>query len=149
MASSDIISILIKRTSLDFDKIANHFLAAYQLTHMQFKILRYLAEKPDLTITQRDLERYFSMTNPAVTGILQNLEKKDLIVRQVNPKDARSKVLGLTAKSHAMSGKLADLNQQMDDQFTKHLSVDEKQQLTVLLKKILGLDQLPDGGGKS
>jgi len=131
------ISVLIKRTSLEFDKIANTMLSPYHLTNTQFKILRYLAENPDLTITQRNLEHNFSMTNPAITGILQNLEKKGLIIRKVNPSDGRSKVIGLTDQSMSLSSDLAKLSQRMDNQFTESLTTDEKAQLTYLLQRII------------
>lgn len=137
LEEAEIISVLIKRTSLEFDKIANSVLAPYQLTNTQFKMLRYLAKQTDLTVTQRDLEYNFSMSNPAVTGILQNLEKKSLIIRKTNPLDARSKVIGLTEKSLALSSKLAQLSHEMDSRFTKTLSETEKEQLAILLQKIL------------
>ena len=137
MKDAEIISVMIKRTSLEFDKIANSVLTPYQLTNTQFKILRYLATQPGLTVTQRDLEHNFSMSNPSVTGILQNLEKKELIIRKVNPADARSKVIGLTEKSLSLNPELAQLSQQMDNQFTEALSEKEKVQLISLLQKIL------------
>lgn len=137
MDGRETISVLIKRTSLEFDKIANTMLSPYHLTNTQFKILRYLAENPDLTITQRNLEHNFSMTNPAITGILQNLEKKGLIIRKVNPSDGRSKVIGLTDQSMSLSSDLAKLSQRMDNQFTESLTTDEKAQLTYLLQRII------------
>lgn len=137
MDGRETISVLIKRTSLEFDKIANTMLSPYHLTNTQFKILRYLAENPDLTITQRNLEHNFSMTNPAITGILQNLEKKGLIIRKVNPSDGRSKVIGLTDQSMSLSSDLAKLSQRMDNQFTEALTTDEKAQLTYLLQRII------------
>ncbi|MBM7642883.1 MarR family winged helix-turn-helix transcriptional regulator [Streptococcus loxodontisalivarius] len=132
------ISILIKRASLAFDKTANELLLDFELTNTQFKTLKYLYRHDQLSITQKKLEDYFDMSNPTVTGILQNLEKKDFIYRVANPNDARSKVIGLTDKSLAIKEKMLTLGSQMDDLLTERLQEDEKAQLTKLLSKMLG-----------
>lgn len=132
------ISILMKRANLKFDKDANRLLSNYQMTSTQFKVLKYLFHYSDFTVTQRDLEVYFSMTNPTVTGILQNLEKNGFILRKSNPNDARSKVIGLTQKSLDLKDRIHALGQQLDQQFTEHLLESEKEQLFSLLEKLLG-----------
>ncbi|MGT2907303.1 MarR family winged helix-turn-helix transcriptional regulator [Streptococcus dentiloxodontae] len=136
--TDETLSVLLKRASLDFDKFANQYLQVYQLSNTQFKILKYLYRKPVLTVTQKELEIYFSMTNPTVTGVLQNLEKKGYLYRQPNPADARSKVIALTDKALGFREKLLALGQDMDEQFTQALSSLEKEQLSYCLQKLLG-----------
>lgn len=131
------ISILIKRANLKFDKVANRILSNYEMTSTQLKILKYLFHFPDFTVTQRELEIYFSMTNPTVTGILQNLQKKGFIIRKPNPKDARSKVIGLADKSRELKGKMYVIGQQLDEQLTKNLNDEERILLMDLLEKIV------------
>ncbi|MDO4634976.1 MAG: MarR family transcriptional regulator [Streptococcus sp.] len=131
------ISILIKRANLKFDKVANRILSNYEMTSTQLKILKYLFHFSDFTVTQRELEIYFSMTNPTVTGILQNLQKKGFIIRKPNPKDARSKVIGLADKSRELKGKMYVIGQQLDEQLTKNLNDEERILLMDLLEKIV------------
>lgn len=135
--SDDKIAVLIKKASLDFDKISNQLLAPYDLTPTQFKILMLLYKEPPYTVRQIDLEKYFSMTNPTVTGIMQNLEKKDMVARVPNPQDGRSKVLALTQRAHDMRRELLALADTLEQSMTKNLSDEEKQQLTMLLKKMM------------
>lgn len=69
------ISVLIKKSSLIFDKYINQLLVPYQLTNSQFRILMLLYISPSYSIRQVDIEEMFSMTNPTVTGLIHNLEK--------------------------------------------------------------------------
>lgn len=134
------ISILIKRANLKFNKDANRVLGDYGMTSSQFKIMKCLFYHPDFTITQRDLEKYFSMTNPTITGILQNLEKSGYIERRANPDDARSKVIGLTAQSRLLSENFKIIGEELDQNFTKNLSSSEKKELFKLLAKLIKED---------
>lgn len=138
MVHQNTISILIKRANLKFDKEANRILSECGMTNSQFKILKYLFKYPEFTVTQRDLETYFAMTNPTVTGLLHNLQKKEFILKKANPSDARSNVIGLTQKSLDLKDKIYEIGYQLNQQFTKNLSECEKEDLLYLLEKLLG-----------
>ena len=129
-------AILIKKLALEFDKIAIPELAPYDLTPTQFKVIKYLLMNPEVDVTQRNIERAYSMTNPTVTGILQNLEKNNWIERVENQKDARSKVIKLTQKAIKQKEKLNLLGEKLEKEFTKGLTKDEQKQLNELLNKL-------------
>ena len=131
------ISILIKKTSLVFDKISNQLLTAYDLTGSQFKILMVLMHAPEGSVRQIDIENKFAMTNPTVTGLVHKLEAKDLVKRMPHPEDKRSKVLALTDRAMAMKEELLALADNLEQQMTRNLNDDEREQLAMLLLKIL------------
>ena len=135
--STDRIAILIKRLSLEIDKLSNPILDPYDLTNSQFKILKYLLMSPPDTVKQVDIEHYFSMTNPTVTGLVQKLEKKGMIERKVNPQDSRSKILCPTQKTLEMKELLVSLGEKLEGELTEVLTDREKQELLRLLKKLL------------
>lgn len=130
------ISVLIKRTSLIFDKSANQLLASYDLTGSQFRILMVLYKSSE-NIRQIDIENKFLMTNPTVTGLVQKLEQKELIRRIPHPVDKRSKVLVLTERAMEMKEEMLKLSDELERQMTKNLSSEECEQLAGLLTKIL------------
>lgn len=130
------IVILIKTISLEIDKLGNQMLLPYDLTYPQFKALKLLFKNPPLTIRQIDIERHFSLSNPTVTGIIQNLEKKGLVERAQNPEDLRSKVLAVTEKARAMEKELADLGARLEERVAGGLSGREREELLALLKKL-------------
>ena len=135
--SSDRIAVLIKRLSLEIEKLSNPILEPYDLTHSQFKILKYLLLSPPESVKQVDIEHYFSMTNPTITGLVQKLEKKGMIERKINPQDSRSKILCPTQKTLEMRELFMTLGNELERKFTEVLSSKEKQELLKLLKKLL------------
>lgn len=134
------ISILIKKSSLVFDKISNQLLMPYDLTGSQFKILMVLYKTPDCSVRQADLEAKFSMANPTVTGLVQKLEAKDLVKRIPHPEDKRSKVLILTERAKKMREELLALADSLENQMTANLTEEEYGQLALLLTKMLSED---------
>ena len=84
------IEFLLRAVNRRAEKLANQELAKFDLTSTQFRTLMYLSHQPPLTVRQCDLEVFFSKSNPAVTGILNNMEQKGLIRRVCNPGDGRS-----------------------------------------------------------
>ena len=134
---SNKIAILIKKLSLEIDKLSYPILEPHDLTHSQFKILKFLLVSPENSVRQVDIEKYYSMTNPTVTGLVQNLEKKGLIERKVNPNDSRSKILCPTEKTLAMKNLLYQLGNKLEEKLTSVLTDNERETLICLLKKLL------------
>ena len=130
------IAILIKKLALEFDKIANPSLAPYDLTPTQFKILKYLYDNDN--VIGMDIQNAYSMTNPTVTGILQNMENGGWIERVANLNDSRSKIIKLTKKSLDKKDELYNLGDNLEKEFTKDLTKEEYKQLLNLLDKMIG-----------
>lgn len=133
----DSVGVLLKKVILEFDKQANQLLAPYDLTHTQYKILMFLYQNPPMMVRQIDIERHFFLTNPTVTGILNNLERKDLVRRQENPADGRSKVLCLTPKAMELRSELNQWSEHFDGIISKDLTPEELAELIRLLNKML------------
>lgn len=132
-------AILIKKASLEFDKISNTILEEYELTSAQYKVMKCLYEESDKGIRIVDLEKYYSMSHPTAIGIVQNLEKKGLAVYRENPHNARSRFIVPTEKATKMKEELAAIGVKLEAEFTKNLSEKERQELIVLLRKTMGL----------
>ncbi len=135
--SADRIAILIKRLSLEIDKLSNPIFEPYGLTNSQYKILKYLLVSPPESVKQVDIEHYFSMTNPTVTGLVQKLEQKGMIEHKTNPQDSRSKILCPTPKTLEMRDLLVSLGEELEGRLMQVLSSRERQALMKLLKKLL------------
>lgn len=134
----DSIAILVKIASLEFDKVSNQILSPYELSNSQFKILKYILWQEAGAVRQIDIENYFAMTNPTVTGLVQNMEKKGLVERVPNPEDKRSKLIRVTDKVRAIEPELMSLGSKLEESFTKNLNEEEKQQMKILLRKMIG-----------
>ena len=140
----DSIEFLIRAISRRSEKLANQQLAQFDLTSTQFRTLMYIYHRPPMTVRQCDLEAFFSKSNPAVTGILNNMEQKDLIQRVTNPEDGRSKVLMVTEKGAALIPELDKYRGWMDKLLTENMTEEEVDILIVLLKKLKNNANLRD-----
>lgn len=131
------VSILLKRTSLLFDKISNQLLSPYDLTSSQFKILMVLYNSAGGSVRQADIETRFALSNPTVTGLIQKLEAKGLVKKIPHPEDRRSRILVLTGAAMAMEEEMRELGNRMEEQMVMGLSEAEHIQLAQLLEKML------------
>ena len=75
-----------------------------------------------------------------MTSLVDNLEKKGLVIRKSHPKDRRSLLVALTDSGKALKQSVPNLNHIYGD-CCSSLEPDELQQLSLLLKKLeLALD---------
>lgn len=133
------VAILVKKASLEFDKISNPYFTEYDLTASQYRVIKFLYAQPTRTARVVDLERQYSMTHPTTLGLLDALEKKGFTTRVDNPNDARGKLVALTVKADEMQHELEDLGTKIEDKLTEKLTRKEKEQLVALLQKLIGL----------
>lgn len=135
------VAVLVKKASLEFEKVANPIFAEYDLTSSQYKILGFLYASELRTARVVDLEKHYSMTHPTTLGLLEQLEKKGFVRRVTNPNDARGKLVVLTEKADVMQSELEALGDAVEKKLTRRLTDKETAQLVRLLDKLLGLDQ--------
>lgn len=131
------LSVLIKKSSLLFDKYSNQLLAKQDLTASQFKIMLALYHS-NQSICQSDIEAKFNMTNPTVTGLVQKLEAKGLLTRVVKEEDRRVKQLILTQQALDRKEEMLSIERYLEEMMTKNLNDEEKEQLCKLLTKLMG-----------
>lgn len=128
---------LFKKIHIAFESHCNKYLQKYNLTHSQLSVILYLNKNKDLLITQRDLEAELRLKNPTVTGILKRLEEKNLIYRQINENDKRSKFIKLTEKGQSLIEEGSKNMENLELNMFEGFSNKEKEELTILLTKIL------------
>ena len=130
-------SIAIRLLNIQNDKIANAMLAPCGLSHAQFKVLNLLFARPAFSLRQVDIEDFFQISNPTVTGILRSLEKKGLIERKTNPDDSRSKLIGTTEEAEAMREELHRIERTLSDRIDSMFTEEEKKQFLGYLNRII------------
>ena len=135
--NGDRIAVLIKTASIEFDKIANPILADYDLTASQCRVLKFLFMQQNQSARIVDIEKECAITHPTVLGLLETLEKKGFVLKIVNPKDARSKLISLTSKAKKMQMELETTVAKIDHMWVENLSEHERKELQRLLQKLL------------
>ncbi len=137
MEEKILLSFLFKQIHIAFETRCNNNLQQYNLTQSQMDVLVYLVNHEDSIVTQRDLETGLRLKNPTITGILNRLEEKDLITREQNLNDKRSKIIKMTEKSRKLLKEGYMYIKQLDNQMFKGFSEKEKEKLSKMLYKIL------------
>ena len=117
--------------------VRTHFqrvIAELNLSPPQAYALRQLA--PERPLPMRDLADSLACDASNVTGIIDRLERRGLVARQVSPADRRVKTLVVTAEGVAVRDQLLTQLHQVPAAITE-LSSDERGLLADLLRRIL------------
>ena len=128
--------LLFKQLSLAFENNLQRAAAQHDLTSAQAGIVIYLDEM-DHPVNQRELEHYFKLSNPTVTGLMKRMESKGFIQRVANPGDARSKYIQLTPKALDVSSNVRAELLELEKNITQDLSKEEEKIFDELLMRIL------------
>ena len=95
------------------------------LSPVQLKILHYLLMHSKDIIFQRDIEKLIESRRSTTSGILQTMEKNNLIKRLNNEKDARAKQIILTDYGLKFSIYMSEQKNKFDEKVTNNITKEE------------------------
>lgn len=136
-----------KKVQINIEKNMNKLLSTYDLTSSQAPILGYIykAEEDKKEIQQKDIEEFFYLKNPTVTGILDRLEKKGFIKRKISKTDKRIKIVTLTDKSKKIQNEVAECTNEFMKKAFKDISKEEINVFANMINKIsYNLEKIDD-----
>ncbi len=88
-------------------------------------IIRYIAERPDEDVFQKDIEKAFSLTRSNISKVVDLMVHKGLIVRSPVEYDARLKKLTLTPKALKLHRQLHEGHECFEARLTEGFSQKE------------------------
>ncbi|HWA50251.1 MAG TPA: MarR family transcriptional regulator [Dongiaceae bacterium] len=103
----------------------------------QFQVLAELRGRDPLPMSASDLARAIILTSGGMTPVLDQLEERGLILRQIDPEDRRARRISITEKGRSA------VNRALGQQITHYravnsvLSLEERQTLSAILRKLL------------
>ena len=133
------VGFLIKQVHILQEQKLNKKFDRFDLTGAQmFTIINlFKAREKGERLTQRDLERILDISNPTLTGILNRLESKGLIVRVQCKHDTRSKYIEVTDKASGLDKEIRKAFEESEKELLGSLSDEEITRLHEYLEKIL------------
>lgn len=134
MKLDDSIGFIINRTGRRISQLLGHRFAPYEVTTEQWSVLARLGEEDG--ISQKDLAFRVSKDQTNVTRILDQLERKGLIVRKPNPEDRRSYLPFVTEEGRRLYEKLVPIEEEVVAAVTAGISPEETDALIKLLARI-------------
>ena len=106
------------------------------VTHQQGKILCYINDKSKVRdVFQNELEEVFQIRRSSITSLLNNLEKKELILRQDCKEDKRIKKLILTPSAQKNMAEIKQVLSSIENKLVDGMSAEEKAQFANLLHR--------------
>ncbi len=106
----------------------------YDITHAQWLILMMLWMKDGRQ--QNELTELIFKEKTTITRLIDNLEKKNLLVRVTDLIDKRSKLIYLTNSGKELKNKLTPLVIELNHQASEGISSEELELLKTLMMKI-------------
>ena len=107
------------------------------LTMVQGILVGYLANHRNEEITPNKLSKNFHLSKPTITGLLQRMAKKEMIVITDDENDRRCKTIKLSTKGDQMATKIRQIIEGQDEVLMKGLSVQQQTELKTQLNVIL------------
>ena len=133
------VGFLIKQVHILQEQRLNKKFNRFDLPGAQvFTIINlFKAREKGERLTQKDLERILDISNPTLTGILNRLENKGLIIRMPCKHDARKKYIEVTDKAIDLDKEIRSAFEEAEKELLCSLNDEEVMRLYEYLEKIL------------
>lgn len=112
----------------------NEMLEEEGITFSQFKVLMTLWEKDHRT--QNEILEEILVKPSTLSGLINILEKKKLLIRTVDTKDGRIRRISLTEKGRSLEKISLQIIDDLEKEISKSISEDEKEILIEMLSRI-------------
>jgi DNA-binding MarR family transcriptional regulator len=123
-----------RRAALAVIEVFLQRMAAYDLRPVDFSVLSLITHNPG--ITSRQLCTALGILPPNLVGMINALEKRELVERQRHPRDGRAMGLHLTPAGQKLMRHAERTAAQLEAEVAARLSPSETRTLIKLLKKI-------------
>lgn len=121
------------------EKIKQHLndrLKANNLTLSQFMVLKYLKQHDNEKVSQKELAQAVQVTHPTMIGLIDRLEEKGMVSRQVDGNDRRYRYIRLTDMGRQYLNQSKQDAEAMDSALVRNFTQEEVAVLKSLLDKV-------------
>ena len=131
------VGFMFKQINNVYEKEFNNHLRTLGITASQCAVLDYLLVSRKEEVTQRDIEKALSLSNPTVTGLLKRLDEKGFILSVPSNKDKRCKNVYLTEKAYDIRRRMDMDRKKIDKMLTLGMNKKEVAALEKMLSRVL------------
>lgn len=118
------------------DQVLTEALAQMDLTSSQSRIMGYIAHS-QTPPCPRDIEEFFGLTHPSVSGTLSRLEKKGFIAYQPDETDHRCKRIYILPKGLECHSKMLQAIDDIERRIVIDFTPEEQVQFSALLNRAI------------
>lgn len=108
-----------------------------ELTIAQSEALRMLGTRDPEGTTMRDIADGLKITPPSATALIEEMEKKKMILREKHPTDRRIVFIRLTKKSRDLLARVCERKRRILDEMFAKISEKDRQSLERIIRSII------------
>lgn len=128
------IQFLTARLAAKGNSYANKMLEEVDLNVRQFSVLALAAS--ELKPTQREMSSFVALDPSQIVALVDTLEDRDLVKRETDRRDRRSKKIVATTQGEKLYRKARAITISAEDHVLSKLTASERDQLRDLLTKV-------------
>ena len=128
-------NLLFRKVATDIEIHYDNFFAQYDLSPGRFTLLMLLKKKPE-GLMPSELAQKVGVTQATISGLINSLEKAELVARETHIKDGRAFVIKLTDKGQDLLKKIAPEWYPKIMNFWGQFTAEEKTKLNALLERM-------------
>jgi DNA-binding MarR family transcriptional regulator len=126
---------LLSCTVMVEDQIRARLRSEFAITLPRFDLMAQLERYPE-GLRMGELSRRMMVTGANVTGITDQLEQEQLVVRMTDPKDRRAYSVKLTPEGKRTFKRMATVHGQWIEEIFSSLAIDQKNQMIEILSQV-------------
>jgi DNA-binding MarR family transcriptional regulator len=141
----NITSLILAQAFINWHKAFMKVLAPFELTYSQWIILQTLmvAGSP---MSPTELNRYLTIEGTSISVVIDNIEKRGLVLRRRSQVDRRIVNIYLTERGYELLKEVNNLLKKLIEDVFGLLSVSERKQLVRLSRKVRDTSVKKNGG---
>lgn len=117
------------------NEIRSRLRATFDITLPRFDLMAQLERQPD-GLRMGELSKRMMVTGGNITGITDQLEREQLVVRVTDPHDRRASSVQLTTAGRAAFNAMAAVHEGWIEELLQDIATEDKAQLIVLLARM-------------
>ncbi len=128
--------ILLRKVTTEFEINLDKFFSQYNLSSGRFTLMILLNKYVD-GLMPSELAQMVGVTQATISGLINSLEKVEVVQRTTHEKDGRSYVIKLTEKGKKMTGEILPEYQTRINKFWSEFPSEEKNQINGYFERLI------------
>ena len=130
------LSYLIIKASKQLKNKLDKALKQYDITAAQFSVIMQI-HSADVPITSAEVAQRLGSDRPTISGIVNRLEIKGIVIKVANPQDKRSSYLEIYKEAINLVHKIISISDELTIDIFSIYSKDEAEQLKGMIEKLI------------
>lgn len=130
------LAYLINKASKQLKNKLDKALKEFDITAAQFSVIIQIYSS-ELPITAAEIAERLGSDRPTISGIINRLEKKNIVIKSYNPEDKRSSYLEIYKEAEELVHCIISISDELTIDIFSMYSKEETKQLTLMLRKLI------------